>query len=550
MVIKYDYSQENLSQLNAILSKKLSQNDQIKTFTDLITIFSTSVDEACKLKVIKFWKRNRIVNPWIKTALINSISSEIAYIKFGRRPQQNFGDPRLFEEYRRYRNKLSLLIKTAKQQHYLHKLLNSTGNLKQTWATINELWGKSKASASSFFTINNTVLADKKSIANKFNNYFRNVAATLIEDILKHHIGSENFTKFLPKSEQSSLFLNDTEVNEVIDIIKKFSNDKSSDFPIVVVKHCAQIIAPTLSRLHNSCMLSGSFPDELKFGIITPVYKKGQKDKIENYTPISTLPIFDKIFEKLPYSRIYDFMIERKIICETQFGFRKHHSTSHAIYHSLNFIKECHALKKHVIGIFIDLSKAFDTINHNTLLHKLYNYGIRRITHNLIRSYLSNRFQCVKIDDTKSEQLSVQYGVPQGSIRGPLLFLSYINDLKNVVKIEGTEIILYSDDTNIFIACNTLSKANQVSNEILSCVQEYMYSNLLHINLDKSSFMYFPPSCKYLKTDTSRKKSQDPVFETTGKSVSIDNIPVKEVTEVRFLGVVLDPLLDRKAIGN
>ena len=224
-------------------------------------------------------------------------------------------DPRLFEEYRRYRNKLSYLIKTAKQQHYSHKLLNSTGNLKQTWAAINELRGKSKANASSFFTINDTVLTDKKSIANKFNNYFRNLAATLNEDIPKHHIGSENFKKFLPKSEQSSLFLNDTEVNEVIDIIKEFSNDKSSDFPIVVVKHCAPIIiAPKLSRLYNSCMLSGSFPDDLKFGIITPVYKKGQKDKIENYRPISTLPIFGKIFEKLLYSRIYDFMIERKII--------------------------------------------------------------------------------------------------------------------------------------------------------------------------------------------------------------------------------------------
>ena len=148
-------------------------------------------------------------------------------------------------------------------------------------------------------------------------------------------------------------------------------------------------------------------------------------------------------------------------------------------------------LKKHVIGIFIDLSKAFDTIDHNILLHKLYNYGIRGIPHSFIRSYLSNRLQCVKIDDEKSDKLPVRYGVPQGTVLGPLLFSLYINDLKNVVNMTDTEIILYADDTNIFIACDSLHKANQISNEVLSHVLEYMHANRLHINLDKYCFMCF-----------------------------------------------------------
>ena len=206
-------------------------------------------------------------------------------------------------------------------------------------------------------------------------------------------------------------------------------------------------------------------------------------------------------------------------------------------------------LKKLVIGIFIDPSKAFDIIDHKILLHKLYNYGIRGIAHNLIESYLSNRFQSVKIDDEKSDKLSVRYGVPQGSVHGPLLFLLYINDLKNLVNTNGTKMILYADDTNIFIACDSLHEANQLSNEVLSHVQEYMYSNLLHINLDKCCFMYFPPTLKHLKGTgvCPSNKSQELVFEKTGINISINNIPVKEATEVRFLGVMLDPLLSWKA---
>ena len=185
-------------------------------------------------------------------------------------------------------------------------------------------------------------------------------------------------------------------------------------------------------------------------------------------------------------------MSQQNIICDTQFGFRQNHSTSHAIHYSINFIKESHLLNKHVIGIFIDLSKAFDTIDHKTLLYKLYNYGIRGLAYNLIKSYLSNRYQYVKIEDEKSENVLVKYGVPQGSVLGPLLFLLYINDLKNIITHKNCKIILYADDINIFIACDTISNATQLSNEVLARIQSYMYSNLLHINIDKSCCMYFP----------------------------------------------------------
>ena len=176
-------------------------------------------------------------------------------------------------------------------------------------------------------------------------------------------------------------------------------------------------------------MKDGIFPSILKFGKISPVFKKGSKDKIENYRPIFTLPIFGKIFGKILYKRAYSFVTSRNIISEDQFGFRANHSTSHAIHNSVNFIKSSHAKGKPVLGVFIDLSKAFDTIDHEILLHKLSNYGIRGNSHDIIQNYLSNRYHRVKIDNQSSEDLLVKFGVSQGSVLGPLLFLLHINDL-------------------------------------------------------------------------------------------------------------------------
>ena len=488
--IKYDFSKENLNSLSKNLCTKLNYTGRHQDFSDFINIFSSCIEECCKLKTTKVSKRNRIKNPWITSALINSIAKRDRLYKNWKKSTSKLcksGDPRLYEEYRTYRNKLSNIIKYAKQNHYARTFQNSSGNLKQTWAIIHELRGKVKTPLSSFFTFGNTTVTDKKQIANKFNTYFNSIAEDLNKNILDDHsTQTSNFTNCLQKPEEGSIFLEDTTPDEVLDIIKEFDNNKSSDIPIVVIKHCAQIIAPTLSKLYNSCMSRGTFPDELKLGVITPIHKKGPKDDVGSYRPISTLPIFGKIFEKILYSRIYNFMSQYKIICDTQFGFRQNHSTSHAIHHSINFIKESHMLNKHVIGIFIDLSKAFDTTDHKTLLYKLYNYGIRGLAYNLIKSYLSNRYQCVKIEDEKSENVLVKYGVPQGSVLGPLLFLLFINDLKNTITHKNCKIILYADDTNIFIACDTISNATQLSNEVLVRIQSYMYSNLLHINIDKS----------------------------------------------------------------
>ena len=158
-------------------------------------------------------------------------------------------------------------------------------------------------------TITNDVVTDKRTIATEFNKYFSSLARNLNNSIIADKNKVPAFDRYLPKSEPSSLFLEDTNSDEVIDIIKEFKTDKSCDIPIIVAKHCAPVIAYTLCRRYNKCIHAGTFPSILKHGRITPVFKKGRKDDISNYRPISTLPIFGKIFNKILLILLYKMIV-------------------------------------------------------------------------------------------------------------------------------------------------------------------------------------------------------------------------------------------------
>ena len=423
-------------------------------------------------------------------------------------------------------------MRNAEREHYKNLLLKNKNNLKKSWSIIKEVINHNKSdisAASREFIINNNKITNPSIIANSFNNYYVNVGPALAENISQTDISP---TTYIFYNNESSLFLNPTNEEEVKRIISQLKEASPGCDTIhsKIVKKTFEYFADPLVHILNLSLSQGIFPNELKLAKVIPIYKAGDIHNITNYRPVSVLPIFSKIFEQIMYTRLNKFINDNDILYKYQFGFRKNHNTSLALMILLDKIYDSFNDNKHVVGIFLDLRKAFDTIDHGILLKKLYKYGIRGVALNWIENYLSCRKQFVSYLNTESDSQPITCGVPQGSILGPLLFILYINDLANI----SNEIfpILFADDSNLFFSGKNLTETINLVNAELIKVYQWLNLNKLSLNIEKTNFIIFSLSKN--------------VHQDIYNNIVINGSHINRVYFTKFLGVIIDSKLTWK----
>ena len=343
---RYEFNQLNCENLRDCAHEIADRHLQsLNNFDGFLNEFISAIDDTCKMDPSSGSAREEPFKPWITPGIIAASNKKHKLFKAWReavkvvkKNHKNIKDPELELEqkhqlYVSYRRNLKYIIRHAKQAYNLKKFEDVRGDPKATWKLINSLRGKKKNGRNApSFIIDGELVMNKRIIANAFNKYFVSIAqklnttAPITEAVIIEPL--PDFTEFLSKRTCQSIRLHETSAPEIEEIIKDFASGKASDLPVTAVKQCAGILSPALAAYFNHFLQVGKFPDILKIGRITPVYKnKGSRQNFNNFRPISTLPIFGKIFEKLIYNRLYSFLTSQNLIFSKQFGFRKGHST-------------------------------------------------------------------------------------------------------------------------------------------------------------------------------------------------------------------------------
>lgn len=459
----------------------------------------------------------------------------------------------LKKKIRLEQNEYKRKIKNAKSEYFQSEVSNSSNIQKTVWKIINSEVGKNSQKQFKNISLkaNDQVISDPGLVTELFNDYFvsivkdqsvcctGNETVNIVETVNIDNTVNNNVSDEICFQQKFNLRpLEVIEVEKIVSSLKRKNSSGFDEIPISVVKAVNKDLSQVLCHLINSSFVSGIFPDQLKIAKVVPLHKKDDITNMQNYRPISILSSISKIYERAVYIQLSHFLETRNILDPNQHGFRPGRSVTSAAISFLESVIESVDKGKTTTGIFMDLSKAFDSVKHTTLIDKLQTCGLNDKSLNWFKSYLSNRSQYVelthmtnysKIIKVSSNCKSLKFGVPQGSILGPLLFLCYLKGINSALtsNIES-KLCLYADDSNLLLSTNSTEQTEMFSFVELESIGQFFKTNNLILNPQKTSFITFKT-----KQNT---KINEPL-------ITYNSQIIEKKTSTTFLGLLLDQYL-------
>ena len=397
------------------------------------------INQMCPLKKFKV---KTVLEPWITNELLEQIKDKDLALKRAKRSKRQDH----WTEARTLRNNCLQDVRKAKADFICEKLDENISDSNKFWGTINSILPGKKNSSHDISLLNENVEVHKEEIPNYMNNYFSKIGSSLAEkfdnQLIMNHVLEECPNILQP-------FLTD----EVLKVVKEINVTKSSATKNIssrLMKEAFYVQITRLVKIFNISVACGIVPDFWKNAMIIPLHKGGSARDVNNFRPVSLLPIQGKLKEKIVHERLMSHCENNFLLDKNQGGFRKNHSTTNLTVNFLNDIYSAMNDGQLTLAVFIDLRKAFDTVNHNILCDKLSKFGVKNLNLKWIKNYLHNRMQTTLVNNMVSTTSSITCGVPQGSVLGPLLFLIYVNNMPN--SLQNTKHCLYADDTVLYLS--------------------------------------------------------------------------------------------------